>query len=397
MSILIGGVLFRVVFGEIYFNFKSSNYGEYGVIGKNITDGKGYSLFYVQNDTLKTRPVELSVPYPSALTGPLYTYYIAALISIDETELRNAAFFLINTIIFLLTAYLILIRFKKDRIYLICALALLSFIPDFVYAVIFPSPSVFIHLLVALTLILLAVPLEELSVQRILAAGIVLGFICLMNSMYLPLAIAITIYLYFRLNDKRLAFIIPVAVFLAVSPWLMRNILILGDFEITSGFWSNFYRSNFEIPAGVMWYNIANIDLNAISGKNLEILLDTSFRSLSIDKILSEPISFIAGLFAKIFHITVYDPNTKISYNPLFMIPSLCFNALAIWGILLKRKGLKIDLYLLIAGIFVLIFMHINIAQVLTVKILGLPFAAAALKELLLKSGLYKPEPYHSY
>jgi hypothetical protein len=90
------GVFVRISFMIYFCDFEKDDYSEYGSIANNIISGKGYSLFYFQNDSIQFKHKTFAKPYPSAFMPPGYVYYLLPFIKIDNVQLRNILFLVLK-------------------------------------------------------------------------------------------------------------------------------------------------------------------------------------------------------------------------------------------------------------------------------------------------------------
>ena len=73
-SLLIFTFVIRILFAFVYIDLNSEVfYYEYGNINKNIIAGKGYSLFYTENGSIKYEFNPKAQPAPSAYMPPGYS------------------------------------------------------------------------------------------------------------------------------------------------------------------------------------------------------------------------------------------------------------------------------------------------------------------------------------
>ena len=212
--IIILGFLLRVLTVLFLGDFTNGYYWEYGETAKNIINGKGYSLFYIENSKLEHHYKENAKPAESAYMPPGYVFFLLPFIWISDVVIRNALIYFLQIIIAsfsIYLVYLLTLKLFNEKTALIAAF-LSAVLPEFIYSVLSFTPTVIYHLLILYLLILL------LSFKRI-------------RTCYLYIAFLIALTIYFR-SEFFLFFLMIVTFLLAqkelkVSAKIFFIVLIL--------------------------------------------------------------------------------------------------------------------------------------------------------------------------
>ena len=92
------GLLLRISAVLFLGDFKSNYYWEYGEIAKNIVNGNGYTLFYIEDAKIKHLYNENVEPAKSAYMPPGYVCFLLPFMLIDNIEFRNILIYFIQII-----------------------------------------------------------------------------------------------------------------------------------------------------------------------------------------------------------------------------------------------------------------------------------------------------------
>ena len=85
----------------------SENYWEYGEIAKNLLSGRGYSLFYVHQNSIELKFSQDNIPQQTAYMPPIYVLFLLSFLMMKQIILRNIL--LIATQSFLGTGIILLL------------------------------------------------------------------------------------------------------------------------------------------------------------------------------------------------------------------------------------------------------------------------------------------------
>src|SRR4030065_906392 len=105
--IILLGFFLRFLAAIVFGDFDKGYYWEYGEIAKNIINGNGYSLFYIEDSELRHHFKENVAPAKSAYMPPGYVYFLLPFMWIGDVAIRNALIYLLQIIIASVSIYLI--------------------------------------------------------------------------------------------------------------------------------------------------------------------------------------------------------------------------------------------------------------------------------------------------
>ncbi len=383
LIILIG--FFLRVFAVFYLgNLHGENYWEYGEIAKNLTHNKGYSLFYIDNNTLQYRYDEKSIPEPSAYMMPGYVYILAPFMLIENIALRNILLLFTHIVISTLTIFLIYKLAEElfsKKVAVISAI-ITAILPEFIYANLSYTPTVLYHLLIVL-LILKLYKAQE-SYNNILYVGIITTAIIYLRPEFILFALALAIILFFY-KKYRESLGLLIIMMILIFPWVMRNYNVFNrliPFTTSSGL--NFYRGNNPDEIGdwgdLQWIN----NFEAKGKEDIEIKLMDTYKEKAFEYIKANPIKVIKDSLIKLFDFWVINPGDKRSLNLFYLIPSLLIFALFIIGIYLSFDIYKfrfLYLFFICSTIVIIIFFPMPRYQTM-MKILMIPFSAYGIEFL---------------
>ncbi len=253
-------------------------------VAHNIEQGEGFTTNFIrplslalvqkQNDGDADDPMSLKGPHPDLANPPLYPYLLAAAMkvlpfdySIPELRSKNFRHFqpevmigIVNQILFVLSAvtlFLIGRRLFDDSIAWFATIVFLG--TDLLWRFSFSGLSTNLALFLFLLLIAVLIKLESghpvdhyeekdnparkergVAYYAILTgiAGILLGALALTRYSLLALIVPTCLFFIFYLPGKRLISVgtTLVMVLLVISPWLLRNHQLSGNFFGTAGY-----------------------------------------------------------------------------------------------------------------------------------------------------------------
>lgn len=155
--IVIIAVSLRIIAGLFLPGIEMDYYWEYGEIAKNLINGKGYSLLYVEGDKIAHHFKSEASPYPSAYMPPGYVLFLFPFMYLPDILLRNILIYsvqIIASVLVLFMVYRISERFFGIRAALISGL-IYAVTPEFIVGSLSFTPTVFYQLLSLMVLYLL--------------------------------------------------------------------------------------------------------------------------------------------------------------------------------------------------------------------------------------------------
>jgi hypothetical protein len=198
------------------------------------------------------------------------------------------------------------------------------------------------------------------------------GLLILLRGEFIALFLLSILYLalFIKINLKSILIIILLT-FVVISPYLMRNIIVLDTITITKSIGFNLWKGNNQqtdvegknyIYGSI--FDQEDLDLreqiNKVpEDKYYEINLDKVFLSEGIKNINNDPIKYFGLYLKKILSFLFIDLNSSnpYYYHPLHYLPVLFISITSIIGIILSKKNsYQIN--------FLILFFIVNIAIV---------------------------------
>jgi len=353
--IFVGALVFRI--GIIYlYAWNTGLHYEYAEIAKNIIDGHGYSWGWYGSVPLQ----------PSAAFEPLYTYFLAFFMAILGEPARFIYFSqVILNALGIYAAYL-LGKHLGDKNGGLMAAGLYAFFPEIASAPTRMVPEAIISgpvlLVFYLFLKMKSELLNHVITKRFLWLGIFIGLLALMKASMLLLYIALVLSLlvsgFKRTPVMKAIMLLSLGVALAVSPWLIRNYIIMGKpvFRTTYGF--NLWRGNYPGASGTgrllpgatreILPSDGYFNLIERNQPHTEIEIDEFLTREAVRLIKQDPIRFCTLTAKRIFYFLTFDPSHPLTRNAIYLGGYIFAVVFGLWGavILIKQKGLDISFIL---------------------------------------------------
>lgn len=384
--ILLLGISLRIAFISIFTDLAHVNYWEYGEIAKNLQNGKGYSLFYFENDTLKQTYCEKSVPFQSAYMPPLYVFFIYPFTLAERSGIASFLIFITQILISsasVIILYKLVSNMLNDSAGLIASL-IFAVYPEYIYAdSSIGTTSIFVFLVL----------LQFLSIQKInskdsknklysLLLFISSGFLVLLRAEAFLL-----IFFYFLIllfSKKHLASLLTILIpLIFLMPWTLRNEAAFDEFipfSTSSG--QNLYRGNNPYRPGVWMDEQIEQKIKALPRNNqFEIEMNDLFLKESIEYIIKNPQKTILTFFTKIGHLILYNPYDQRTAKIFYLVPWIILLFISLWGMIISnfRKNLLLYSYIIYCFLLAGVFFALPRYQSMF-KIALIPFAAAAIQ-----------------
>ena len=387
LAILMIACILRIIVALVMVNFSTDFYWEYGEIAKNILAGRGYSLYYISNNDLAFRFNPSVTPFPSALMAPGYVGFLLPFIMISNILLCNIFIILIQTVLSLLTIFLIYkftARYFSRRTALIsCIIA--GILPDFAYSVVSFSPTVIYHFAVIVMLFLLYAIIEKSTYTRVVQLSVVFVFLSYLRGEFLLFVMLFLLLQIFSHQWKNAGIVLIVTISL-LSPWTIRNYYAFGHFvPFSTGFGLNFYRGNNPDEIGAWGNEDIRRDVLALpKDRTFEVQLDHLYRQRAFNFIQLHPWQVLSNIPTKLFHLWFFSQIQERSNNYLYQIVSGVFFIFSFIGLLITfswQRHKYLYLFLIYSTAIALFFFTLPRHQTM-MKIVLIPLAGAGLEFL---------------
>jgi len=337
---------------------------EWGIIVNNLTDYRKFSLvnfgdFFV----------------PSLFMPPLYAFY---LYFFKIFHFNNEIY--IQVVLFsqiILSSFSVVIFYNINKLFFsnkICILGTLIFslFPLHIYACAQISSIILQSFLMITFFYFFLKTMKKNNFYNICFLSLASGLLILLRGEFIALFLLSILYLalFIKINLKSILIIILLT-FVVISPYLMRNIIVLDTITITKSIGFNLWKGNNQqtdvegknyIYGSI--FDQEDLDLreqiNKVpEDKYYEINLDKVFLSEGIKNINNDPIKYFGLYLKKILSFLFIDLNSSnpYYYHPLHYLPVLFISITSIIGIILSKKNsYQIN--------FLILFFIVNIAIV---------------------------------
>ena len=337
---------------------------EWGIIVNNLTNYGKFSLvnfgdFFV----------------PSLFMPPLYAFY---LYFFKIFHFNNEIY--IQVVLFsqiILSSFSVVIFYKINKLFFsnkICILGTLIFslFPLHIYACAQISSIILQSFLMITFFYFFLKTMKKNNFYNICFLSLASGLLILLRGEFIALFLLSILYLalFIKINLKSILIIILLT-FVVISPYLMRNIIVLDTITITKSIGFNLWKGNnpqTDVEGKNYIYTSIfdqeDLDLreqiNKVpEDKYYEINLDKVFLSEGIKNINNDPIKYFGLYLKKILSFLFIDLNSSnpYYYHPLHYLPVLFISITSIIGIILSKKNsYQIN--------FLILFFIVNIAIV---------------------------------
>ena len=202
------------------------------------------------------------------------------------------------------------------------------------------------------------------DILSIIIFSFISGLLILLRGEYIAIIIFSLLYLFtfFSTSLKKILLIILI-VFITISPYLIRNVIIFESATITKSVGYNLWKGN-NSNSTVQGSELIDKDLqNQIEkiskDKFYRIKFDNIFFNKAIENIMGEPTKYLILFlkkFASFLFIDIASSN-PIYYNPFHYLPVLLLGATSLGGITLSnKKSRKLNYLIFIFFINAIIF-----------------------------------------
>lgn len=395
-------VIARLLFCFHYADLNSDNYWEYGEIAKNVYYGKGYSLFYYEGDTLQYMFNEDADPHKSAFMPPGYVYYLLSSFAVRNVPVRNFLIILGQIalhVFVVMIAYLFSKRYFSERAAFVSA-AFVAFSPDFIYAALSYTPTVFYHLTVIMLLLLLYDEKNATNTKTLTGTALLITATIYFRSEFALFAVLILLSFLFRKNIKGFLSVGSI-ILLLVLPWQIRNFKIFGPnfVPLTTNFGHNFYRGHNPYFLGK--FPDESIHQQAkVFEKNdsFEMNLNMVYLHHALESIKDQPLKELKNIFVKIFHLWIFNPSEPRTRNIFYFVPWIIILLLFVIGAVKTCSWQKHHFaYLFLAHTTVIAILFVAIPRYQTMmKIVIISFAGYGAEIMIRHIGKQLRSPSHA-
>lgn len=385
--IILTSTLIKIFLIFAIIDYKNLNYWEYGIIAKNISDGKGYSFFYCDNNSVKFEYSPVSSPHPSAYMPPAYIYYLLPFMAIKDNNTRNIIFLLFQIIISNLAIYLtfkLTTKFFNEKIGIISAL-IYAFLPEFIYSNLTVGTTLLYHIFVSMLLSII----DNLNSNRnLFIASLILIILVYLRAEFTIFIALLLFYLLIKKQFYQFTFLF-IVIIISLFPWQFRNYIVFKKIiPMTTSSGLNFYRGHNPYEPGI-WADERIADsLNKLAiYKDYEIKMSDLYYSEAFRSIKQNPLNEIKNTFLKLFHLWIFNPNDERSFHPLYLVPWFIGLLLFIYGAVKLSKQYQfrfIYIFIIYHCIIAIIFFSLPRYQTM-VKIALLPFIAWSINDIYIR------------
>ncbi|MCX7736255.1 MAG: glycosyltransferase family 39 protein [Candidatus Kapabacteria bacterium] len=366
--LFLSSFIFRIAFVAIAGNYKNPDLVEHGIIAKNMLNGYGFAMHWLY--PAMTGPnveiQKLPPKYEGAFIPPLNPFIIYLFFKIfGDNSLSYLLLMILNSVfssIFVIIIYFIAKEFTDEKTSRLSGIISLLFLPSIVGVTTFSGTALY-QLLAGLVLLFAIKSYKQEKVQNFVLLGIFSGLLTLTRSEFLifnfVIVLTILILLIKKKNipNKKIVKNLAISVFifgLIVSPWIIRNTLLFGQFTtIISHPWHELWRGNNPHSSGGasseyqlnIWVRkhqypeiIKKIDKLPYN-QHFEIAVDSIFKEEVINYWIENPDKTInTWLKRALFTITI-DPYTPRARNPIYIFFILLSIVSAFIGFRWVRKN----------------------------------------------------------
>ena len=343
-----------LIFGD------SSLEHEWAVLVNNLIINKTLAFYYLD-------PALDKFLLPSIWMPPLYAYYLYFFSFFNLEQQQYIQLILSSQIFLSLLSVAIFYKINKlffsQRISFFGSL-LFSLFPLYLYAC---GQISSITLQVFLTLLFLYFIFQFLKKKNFLSIFLLSftgGLLILLRGEFVLILLISFLYLffYFKITIKNILLMI-IIILLTISPYLIRNIVVLDTITITKSLGYNLWKGNnpnsLVEGAVIIDENLKKEISNIPKDKFYGINFNKVFLDRATENIINDPIRYLT-LFTKKFMSFLFidiHSSRKDYYKPLHYLPALLLAITSLFGIILSdKKSNKLNYLILIYFVNIIIF-----------------------------------------
>ncbi len=375
--ILLLAVSVRIIFVVVFADLSHQEYWEYGEIGRNLLEGKGYSLFFFQNENLVLRYSPDSSPFPTAYMLPGYVAFLVPFLLIDDIALRSTLIIIIHiavSMVLLTALYHFTKKYFSERIAGLATL-IAAVLPDFVYSVVSFTPVIFFQF--GLVLIFIRLFRGETSHR----SSVALGLMSAVMIYFRPEFILFAAFIIFTRSVKkrwREACIVMGVILMLLTPWVLRNWLVFDSFiPLSTSGGLNFFRGNNPDVIGA-WGDETTNQLTKLLPRDhrFEVHFNALFFNKTIAYINESPLRAALEVPEKLFDLWLFNRHdARVSL--LYSLYSILFTAFFAVGVYRTFSLKYLWLYLFFLYFTLIVTLFFCLPRYQTIMRIGmLPFVA---------------------
>jgi hypothetical protein len=364
---------------------KTNFYWEYGEIAKNVLADRGFSFYYISNDSLDYRFNPDINPFPSALMAPGYVGFLLPFMEISNNIIRNVLILLTQIIITLVTIFF-LFKFTEryfSQLSAVFAGVVASISPDFVYSVISFTPTVLYQCMIIALMAVLYKRKNDSKKADLLMLAVLFSALIYIRYEF-SLFVLIYCSLLFIYKRWKYSMILIGLTFILLFPWVIRNTFVFNQFiPLSTGFGLNFYRGNNAEELG-SWGNdhITKEIPRLPRNQSFEVSLSQLYYNEAVKYIKQKPFEEISNLPRKLSHLWIISTLQERSNNWLHQITSWFVFIFFIIGLLSTfswHNHKYLYVFLIYSTIIALVFFSVPRHQTM-MRIALLPIVGAGLE-----------------
>ena len=288
---------------------------------------------------------------PNVFMPPLYAFYLYFFKLINFTKEIYILIILFSQSILsslsVVIFYIINKNFFSSKISLLGALIFLLF-PIHIYACGQISSAILQAFLLVVFFYFFFKTIKKDNFFNICFLSLTSGLLILLRGEFIAYFILSILYmgLFLKINLKSITIIVLLTI-VAISPYLIRNIMLVDAITITKSIGYNLWKGN--NPNSTVEGN-SSIDSNLIEqieklpkDKYFDVNADRVFQNEGLKNIKNNPLRYLALYVKKILSFIFIDINSSYPkyYHPLHYLPILLIGITSILGIILSNKNSK--------------------------------------------------------
>jgi 4-amino-4-deoxy-L-arabinose transferase-like glycosyltransferase len=333
---------------------------EWGDIVNNLIINKTLSFNYNDPDLNKFL-------LPNVWMPPLYAYYLYFFSFLNLDEHNYVQVILLSQIF--LSSIAIVIFYKINKIFFSEKISfyssiIFSLFPLYLYSC---GQISSITLQVFLTILFFYYVLQitkNSNFYLIFFISLTSGLLMLLRGEFI-LLLSITffyLFFYFKIKIKNIL-LMALIILLTISPYLIRNIIVVDKIVITKSFGYNLWKGNnpnSTVEGGLLIDSNLKAKIDKISkDKSYGINFDKIFLDKAIENIINEPSRYLILFIKKFISFIFIDINSsqKDYFRPLHYIPCILVGITSTLGIILShKKSRQLNYLILMYFLNILIF-----------------------------------------
>ena len=288
---------------------------------------------------------------PNVFMPPLYAFYLYFFKLINFTKEIYILIILFSQSILsslsVVIFYIINKNFFSSKISLLGALIFLLF-PIHIYACGQISSAILQAFLLVVFFYFFFKTIKKDNFFNICFLSLTSGLLILLRGEFIAYFILSILYmgLFLKINLKSITIIVLLTT-VTISPYLIRNIMLVDAITITKSIGYNLWKGN--NPNSIVEGN-SSIDSNLIEqieklpkDKYFDVNADKVFQNEGLKNIKNNPLRYLALYVKKILSFIFIDINSSYPkyYHPLHYLPILLIGITSILGIILSNKNSK--------------------------------------------------------